>query len=255
GGGVGEISLTALAKELKLDKNSAHHRVRRAIERGYLVNREEKRGMPARIALADPLPDEIEILPDPEVLECWRDDGGVKEGEDTNEVEAKQPFPFIPPDPNSNSPTPPVPSPAPVPSDYDAVLEELAAQGQPTTGFPSQHCDHCGQLGANRASRDGGHDVNDPTRTSGPRQHQQFPGGDGAAGSKDSPRHFAGGCCVTTACCGDRAKSKCPYLGTDVASRLRRPLRCGRRGRAMGSFRQPRVPSNIGAKRREFWLM
>src|SRR5262249_25145622 len=35
-----------------------------------------------------------------------------------------------------------------VPSDYDAVLEELAAQGQPTNGFPLQRCDHCGQLGA-----------------------------------------------------------------------------------------------------------
>ena len=70
-GGVGEVSLTALAKEMGLDKNSAHHRVRKAIERGYLVNREDKRGMPARIALADPLPEEIVILPDPEVLECW----------------------------------------------------------------------------------------------------------------------------------------------------------------------------------------
>src|SRR6516165_3244160 len=107
GGGVGEISLSALARNLKLDKNSAHHRVRKAIERGYLVNREDKRGMPAKIALADPLPDEIEILPDPEVLECWSDDGGVKEGEETEEggeSEAEPPSPFIPPNQHSNTP-------------------------------------------------------------------------------------------------------------------------------------------------------
>jgi len=72
GGGVGEVSLTALAKKMRLDKNSVHHRVRKAIDRGYLVNREEKRGMPAKIATADPLPDEIEILPPPDALDdCW----------------------------------------------------------------------------------------------------------------------------------------------------------------------------------------
>jgi hypothetical protein len=76
-----EVSLTLLAKKLGLDKNSAHHRVRKAIERGYLVNREEKRGKPARIALADPLPDELEILPNPTALGCWSANEGVKEGE------------------------------------------------------------------------------------------------------------------------------------------------------------------------------
>ena len=47
-------------------KSSTHHRVGKAIARGFLVNSEEKRGLPARIALADPS-DEIEILPN---LEC-----------------------------------------------------------------------------------------------------------------------------------------------------------------------------------------
>src|SRR5262249_33542701 len=104
-----------------------HHRVRKAIDRGYLVNREEKRGMPARIALADPLPEEIAILPDPEVLECWSADGGVKEEEESEEgEESKDPSP-LPPNPSSNTPT--------VPSDFDAVLEERAAQGSPTNGY------------------------------------------------------------------------------------------------------------------------
>jgi hypothetical protein len=144
GGGVGggEISLTALARQLKLDKNSTHHRVKRAIERGYLVNREEKRGKPARIAIADPLPDEIEILPSADVLgDCWRvgvQTEGIKEDteedaqtEEDGQTELGQAVSLLPLHPSSNTPTPPVPS--PVPSDYDAILEEQAAQG--TNGF------------------------------------------------------------------------------------------------------------------------
>jgi hypothetical protein len=95
GGGVGEVSLTALAQKMKLDKNSVHHRVRRAIERGYLINREEKRGMPAKIAIADPLPDEIEILPDLGPLECWGSDEGVKE-EDSPEATESEGDPLLP---------------------------------------------------------------------------------------------------------------------------------------------------------------
>ena len=49
-----EISLTALAKELKLDKGPTSHRVRKAIDRGFLINHEEKRGKPARLAIGDP---------------------------------------------------------------------------------------------------------------------------------------------------------------------------------------------------------
>jgi hypothetical protein len=136
-GGVGEMSLTALAKAMGLDKNSAHHRARKAIERGYLVNREEKRGMPARIALADPLPEEIVILPDPEVLECSSDDGGVKEGEETEEggeSEAEQPSPFIPPNQHSNTPTPlndPTNGRPPPPADMEVCTQCGAADPGP----------------------------------------------------------------------------------------------------------------------------
>src|SRR5262249_20826220 len=55
---------------------------------------------------------------------------GVKEGEETEEggeSDAEQPSPFIPPNRHSNTPTPP--DGGAVPSDYDAVVEELAAQG------------------------------------------------------------------------------------------------------------------------------
>jgi hypothetical protein len=109
GGGVGEVSLTVLAQKMKLDKNSVHHRVRKAIERGYLVNREEKRGMPARIAIADPLPDEIEILPTVEAMgDCWSvgaSTEGIKREMDAEE-ETGAPGPLLPHDPHSNAPTP-----------------------------------------------------------------------------------------------------------------------------------------------------
>jgi hypothetical protein len=133
-GSVGEVSLTVLAKHMRLDKNSAHHRVRKAIDRGYLVNREEKRGMPARIALADPLPEEMMILPDPEVLACWSADGGVKKEEDAEEGGESEDSP-LPLNQSSNTPTPPVPS--PVPSNYDPVIEELAARADDYPELPA----------------------------------------------------------------------------------------------------------------------
>jgi hypothetical protein len=145
GGGVGEISLTALARKLKLDKNSAHHRVRKAIERGYLVNREEKRGMPARIALADPLPDEIEILPTIEALgDCWSvgaSTEGIKreQGEEDGESEAEQLGAPLPLNQHSNTPTP-------HPDDFpDLHLSESLRRRS------SHRCDHCGQLGATKS--------------------------------------------------------------------------------------------------------
>ena len=47
-----------------LDKSAAWRRVEAAIEHGYLVNREDKRGRPAKIALGDALPADTPILPD-----------------------------------------------------------------------------------------------------------------------------------------------------------------------------------------------
>jgi hypothetical protein len=58
-------SVADLAEELKLDKSSASRRVKVAISKGYLVNRETGKGKCARIALGDPMPDDAEILPHP----------------------------------------------------------------------------------------------------------------------------------------------------------------------------------------------
>jgi hypothetical protein len=131
GSNTSEVSLTVLAKTMGLDKSSAHHRVRRAIERGFLINREEKRGMPARIALADPLPDEIEILPTVEALgKCWSvgaSTEGIKkeEGEEDGASEAERLGAPLPLNQYSNTPTPP-----PTPSaDLSAALSGVALSG------------------------------------------------------------------------------------------------------------------------------
>jgi hypothetical protein len=64
----GAPTVQAVARFLGLDKSSAWRRVRKATADGYLVNSEERRGHPARLALGDHLPDEREILPAPELL-------------------------------------------------------------------------------------------------------------------------------------------------------------------------------------------
>jgi hypothetical protein len=62
------VSITALAQALNLDKTSASRRWKNARERGYLKNLETGRGKPARLVLADPLPDDIEVLPSVDAL-------------------------------------------------------------------------------------------------------------------------------------------------------------------------------------------
>ena len=75
-----EVSVAEIAKALKLDRSSVSRRVRVAIARGYLVKNETGRGRPARIALGDPMPSEIEILPHPAKLADWCTDAAPQEG-------------------------------------------------------------------------------------------------------------------------------------------------------------------------------
>jgi hypothetical protein len=58
-----------IAEELEIDKAAASRRVRTAIGRGYLKNLEDRKGHPARIVLAESMPEDQEILPAPEELE------------------------------------------------------------------------------------------------------------------------------------------------------------------------------------------
>jgi hypothetical protein len=70
------VQVTAIAVVLGLDKSATLRRVRVAIEDGYLVNLEERKGRPARITLGDPLPEERPVLPHPDVF-AERQEGGV----------------------------------------------------------------------------------------------------------------------------------------------------------------------------------
>jgi hypothetical protein len=60
-----ETTVAAVARILELDKAAALRRIRVAVERGYVVNRQERKGRPARLVLGDPLSKDVEILPDP----------------------------------------------------------------------------------------------------------------------------------------------------------------------------------------------
>jgi DNA-binding MarR family transcriptional regulator len=64
-GGWGEDHATnkAVAEELEIDKAAASRRVRTAIGRGYLKNLEDRKGHPARLVLAESMPEDQEILP------------------------------------------------------------------------------------------------------------------------------------------------------------------------------------------------
>ena len=57
------FTVRQIADRLKLDRSAAQRRCQSARERGYLVNLEDKRNRPARYAIGDPLPEELELLP------------------------------------------------------------------------------------------------------------------------------------------------------------------------------------------------
>jgi hypothetical protein len=59
----GGVMVAELAGKLGLDKSAASRRARRAREKGYLKNLESRRGRPACYLLANPLPEELELLP------------------------------------------------------------------------------------------------------------------------------------------------------------------------------------------------
>jgi hypothetical protein len=63
-----EISLTQLAEKLGLQKSSTSYRVKRAIEGGWLVNNEPRRGHEAQLARGALLPEVTSALPDPAVV-------------------------------------------------------------------------------------------------------------------------------------------------------------------------------------------
>jgi len=59
----------AVAEVLEIDKAAASRRVRAAVGCGYIKNLEDRKGHPARLVLAESMPEDAEILPAPEELE------------------------------------------------------------------------------------------------------------------------------------------------------------------------------------------
>jgi hypothetical protein len=62
------VPQSAVKDHLGLDKGTVSRRINQAIDLGYLVNAQDKKGQPAKLLVGDPLPDEVEVLPRPEVL-------------------------------------------------------------------------------------------------------------------------------------------------------------------------------------------
>ena len=60
------VSYPALAEKLGLSRSGAWRRVESAVKGGYLANAEERKGYPAKLVCADPLPDDRAVLPAPE---------------------------------------------------------------------------------------------------------------------------------------------------------------------------------------------
>lgn len=65
------VPLKAVATALDVDKSNASRRVAKAIEGGYLVDLEEKKGKALRLQLGEPLPDGEEVMPHPDrIADC-----------------------------------------------------------------------------------------------------------------------------------------------------------------------------------------
>ncbi len=75
------VSVGPVAQELKLDNSAASRRLQSAINRGYVKNLEDRRGRAGRYVLGEPMPEDLEILPAPDVLQpmhwCSPDQGDM----------------------------------------------------------------------------------------------------------------------------------------------------------------------------------
>jgi hypothetical protein len=77
-GGDEGVALGPVAQALGLDKSAVSRRLGTARERGYVSNLEDRRGQPARYVIGDPLPEEVELLP--QDLNGWDRERAGQEG-------------------------------------------------------------------------------------------------------------------------------------------------------------------------------
>lgn len=59
------VTAARVATVLGLEKSAAYRRLQVARERGYIVNQEERRGRPGRYVAGDPMPEKVDLLPQP----------------------------------------------------------------------------------------------------------------------------------------------------------------------------------------------
>ena len=62
------VNIRRVGAELKLEYQPTYRRVKMALDAGYLRNLEDRKGKPACLVVGDPMPEDEEILPRPEVL-------------------------------------------------------------------------------------------------------------------------------------------------------------------------------------------
>jgi hypothetical protein len=66
------VAVVQVAKELQLDRSAASRRIRSAKDRGLLRDLEDNPRKPSRLVPADPLPEDLDILPDPQRLQAYK---------------------------------------------------------------------------------------------------------------------------------------------------------------------------------------
>jgi len=71
-----DVKQADVKRTLKLDKSVVSRRVTAAVDAGFLRNLEDRKGRPARLVIGDPLPEEVELLPQPQRLHgCTVEEG------------------------------------------------------------------------------------------------------------------------------------------------------------------------------------
>ena len=95
-GDVATVTVSTVAKALKLDKSAASRRVKVAVDREYLRNLETGRGRPLRLTVGDPMPEDGGVLPTVEELAGGCTVAGASEGVSTErsapEADADAPY-------------------------------------------------------------------------------------------------------------------------------------------------------------------
>jgi hypothetical protein len=76
------VSLSALAKQLSLDKGTVSRRVKVALADGYLRNLETRKKQPIKLVVGDPLPASTPLLPEPNSLQASCTVAALQEGID-----------------------------------------------------------------------------------------------------------------------------------------------------------------------------